>query len=235
MRIALISDVHANEIALGAVLAQIAACGGADELWSLGDETGYGARPNEVVSTLERICALRLAGNHDLVVTHSASPFHMRSREALRGVRHAQAELSEACFESLAGLRPEARRHGVACYHGSPDNPAWGFVGPKERDGARESLLAADADILCVGHTHIPYVWQLDGGELRGVRPAPGATIELAPKAIVNPGSVSAPPSRPPIAWWCLLDLAARAVTFRSAAYSGAAVHQQYLDAGLAR
>ena len=61
MRIAVISDIHANLHALEAVLADIDRRG-ADEIWCLGDVVGYGPRPNECVDLVrERADALRSA------------------------------------------------------------------------------------------------------------------------------------------------------------------------------
>ncbi len=51
MRIALISDVHANLVALEAVLAD-AEGRGAEAIWNLGDTVGYGPDPNGVVARL---------------------------------------------------------------------------------------------------------------------------------------------------------------------------------------
>ena len=67
MRVAVLSDVHANLHALEAVLADVDA-GGFDELWFLGDLVGYGPRPNHCVAVLRERATACLAGNHDLVV-----------------------------------------------------------------------------------------------------------------------------------------------------------------------
>ena len=67
MRIAVLSDVHANLHALEAVLAEVDK-DGVDELWCLGDVVGYGPKPNECVALVQARTAICLAGNHDLVV-----------------------------------------------------------------------------------------------------------------------------------------------------------------------
>ncbi len=68
MKVAVISDVHANLPALEAVLAAIDA-EGADELWCLGDLTGYGAEPAGCIEFVLDRADVCLAGNHDMVVT----------------------------------------------------------------------------------------------------------------------------------------------------------------------
>src|SRR5205823_11680152 len=67
LRIALITDVHANLPALRAVLDDVAEAG-VDETWCLGDLVGYGAQPDECVALAREACNVWLVGNHDLVV-----------------------------------------------------------------------------------------------------------------------------------------------------------------------
>src|SRR5438477_12105223 len=72
MRIAILSDIHANYHALEATLAAVDA-DGVDEIWCLGDTVGYGPRPNRCCAVVAARAALCLAGNHDLAVTGSPS------------------------------------------------------------------------------------------------------------------------------------------------------------------
>ena len=67
MRVAVISDVHANEHALTAVLGAIDAAA-PDELWCLGDTVGYGPAPNRCCELVSGRARVSLIGNHDLVV-----------------------------------------------------------------------------------------------------------------------------------------------------------------------
>ena len=62
MRIAVLSDVHSNLVALDAVLAH---AGPVDAVWHLGDIVGYGPDPDGVVARLVAIGALGVRGNHD--------------------------------------------------------------------------------------------------------------------------------------------------------------------------
>src|SRR4051812_19555675 len=75
MRIALMSDIHGNSIALDAVLADIAHAGGVDEHWVLGDIVALGPDP---IGVLERIVALPelsvLRGNTDRYVVTGDRP-----------------------------------------------------------------------------------------------------------------------------------------------------------------
>src|SRR5436190_7156321 len=67
MRIAVISDIHANYHALEAVLAAIRR-EGPDQVWCLGDLVGYGPRPNDCTTTVKNAVRVCLVGNHDLGV-----------------------------------------------------------------------------------------------------------------------------------------------------------------------
>ena len=62
MKIAVISDVHANYTALKAVLEDMSAV---DHLVCAGDITGYHRQVNEVVDLLSGVGARMILGNHD--------------------------------------------------------------------------------------------------------------------------------------------------------------------------
>ena len=62
MRIAVLSDIHSNLVALDAVLAH---AGTVDAIWHLGDVVGYGPDPDGVVARLTDLGAIGVRGNHD--------------------------------------------------------------------------------------------------------------------------------------------------------------------------
>src|SRR4028119_1744133 len=63
MRIAILSDIHSNYVALETVLNAI---GSYDQLWNLGDTIGYGPRPNQCMAAMREHASAMIAGNHDL-------------------------------------------------------------------------------------------------------------------------------------------------------------------------
>src|SRR5436190_1370588 len=73
MRVAVISDIHANYHALETVLAEIDAAR-VDVVWCLGDTVGYGPRPNDCCETVKSRAEQSLVGNHDLVVAGGLAP-----------------------------------------------------------------------------------------------------------------------------------------------------------------
>ncbi len=82
MRIALLSDVHANLHALDAVLADIDRRGDIDAVYHLGDLVGYSAYPNEVVDRLASRGVAGIAGNYDSTVATRYKHCGCRSESA---------------------------------------------------------------------------------------------------------------------------------------------------------
>ena len=118
MRILVISDVHANYPALGAVLK---AAGTVDETWCLGDLVGYGSDPNAVVEEMRNIPNLRfILGNHDLAAI-GMIPLTNFDGEALRTIKCHERELTLSNKEYLRSLPHELIVLGeVSLAHGSP-------------------------------------------------------------------------------------------------------------------
>ena len=88
MRIAVLSDVHANLTALDAVLAD---AGEVDAVWHLGDVVGYGPEPDAVVDRLREIGAIGVRGNHDAAAIGGSEIewFNPEARRAMEWTREA--------------------------------------------------------------------------------------------------------------------------------------------------
>ncbi|HEV3479468.1 MAG TPA: metallophosphoesterase family protein, partial [Gaiellaceae bacterium] len=128
MRVAVISDVHANLYALEAVLGEIDR-EPPDAVWCLGDTVGYGPRPNECCDVVRSRADLALIGNHDLVALGSTdvalAEFNPDAAEA--SIWTAQ-QLSEESRRFLEALEPTAELEGAQLFHGSPRDPVWEYV-----------------------------------------------------------------------------------------------------------
>ncbi len=187
MRLALISDLHGNAVALDAVLADIHRRGGADHHWVLGDLVALGPDP---IGVLERITELRgvtvISGNTDrYVVTGERPPPSLDAAAEDPGLVPVIAEVA-ATFAWTAGnvhaagwmpwlaARPTevrmtlpdgTRLLGVHASPGCDDGPG---INPIDTDGELLGRLAdADADVVFGGHTH----WPVDriAGSMRAV------------------------------------------------------------------
>ncbi len=216
MRIAVISDIHANLHALEAVLAAVDA-NGVEALWCLGDIVGYGPRPNECVELLRERADVCLAGNHDLVVLGKIDSFAFTG-EAAAAATWTRTVLDAASERFLAGLEPSARAFGAELFHGSPRDPAWDYV--LDEHAAYLSFRATSAPLVLVGHSHVA-LQIADSDPLQGDQAPAGTTIELnATRRILNPGSVGQPRDGDPRAAWLVIDTTSRRATFCRTDYS---------------
>ena len=229
MRIAVLSDVHANLHALEAVLCELDA-GGVDQLWFLGDLVGYGPKPNECTALLQERAAICLAGNHDLVVLGKI-PIAAFAGEAAAAARWTQAVLDEPARAFLDALQPSASVPGAGLFHGSPRDPVWEYV--LTDDAAEAAFALTEEPIVLVGHSHVALEIS-DGDDLRGGQ-APAATeLELGRlRRLLNPGSVGQPRDGDPRASWLEIDNDARRATFRRTDYPVELTQAEMREVGL--
>ncbi len=82
MRIAIVSDIHANQTAFDAVLAHAKSIG-YDMMVCLGDVIGYGPDPVECIDGVRDNCEWALLGNHDFAVLYEPTNFNRAAREAV--------------------------------------------------------------------------------------------------------------------------------------------------------
>ncbi len=212
MRVALLSDVHANREALQAVLAQL---GPVDALWVTGDTVGYGPDPSDVLALLGERGAVLVQGNHDLAVA-TGEGLMLFNEHAAKAAELQRAWLSPSERDTLAGLPRVAAHEGFTLCHGSLRDPLWEYV--SSAGAARASLARAGTPHGCVGHTHVPAVF-VAGGATRLLRPAEGDVVPLAPRSLVNPGSVGQPRDGDPRASYVVLDTTAGTAAFYRASY----------------
>jgi diadenosine tetraphosphatase ApaH/serine/threonine PP2A family protein phosphatase len=231
MRVAVMSDVHANYHALEAVLEQIDAAR-VDAIWCLGDIVGYGPRPNECCETVEARADRCLVGNHDLVVLGELSVSDFNDEAAAAAVWTAEV-LTPASRTFLERLKPVARMDGVDLFHASARDPVWEYVLTEE--AARGTFELAEAPLLLVGHSHVALALSYDGGDLAGGLAPAGTEVELNGRWLLNPGSVGQPRDGDPRAAWLLLDLERRFAAFHRVAYSIKTTQAEMRERGLPR
>lgn len=236
-RVAVISDVHANLVALEAVLAAIDA-EGVDEIWCLGDTVGYGPRPNECCRLVQERSTVCLVGNHDLVALGSAGVDVAEfNPEAAAAARWTANELDEHSRAFLEALHPEAWRGEAAMFHASARDPVWEYVLTSE--AAVASLEATEERLVLVGHSHVALALAWDGDAIEGGLAPEGTEAELSPRRwLLNPGSVGQPRDGDARAAWLLVDDDASRATFRRVTYpidqTQAEIREQGLPAALA-
>jgi len=232
MRIAVLSDIHANLPALEAVLA---ALGSVDAVWHLGDVVGYGPHPDEVVARLRMLGAIGVRGNHDAAAL-GVLDTEWFNADARRAVEWTAKRISPDTRDWLAGLPVRAELGEITLVHGSPRDETWEYV--TSTSDARENLAAFATPYCLYGHTHLPAAWRAGAGRVEPLRPAPGFALPLDERRLLlNPGSVGQPRDGDPRASALVLDTAARRATWHRVAYpiatTQAAMRAAALPAGL--
>ncbi len=165
-RIALFSDIHGNVPALDAVLADIAASG-IEEVYCLGDLVGYGPDPAGVIERIRSAGIPTIMGNYDEGVGNRRGEcgcYYATDQARSDGAASyafTDAALGDADRAWLVALPGEIRleHEGVRILlaHGSP-RKINEYLLLDRRDAQLVRLAdAAGADVVCVGHVHIPY------------------------------------------------------------------------------
>ncbi|HEV8598958.1 MAG TPA: metallophosphoesterase family protein [Gemmatimonadales bacterium] len=175
MHYALISDIHGNEPALAAVLDHIAHRSPAAATYHLGDLVGYGPAPNEVVQLLLSRGIPGVAGNYDSTVAtsyqHCGCRYEDPKQEALSHVSFewTKSHASEATRSFLGTLpfRIDLRPLGghlagptVFLLHGNQVLNTVYVTEDRPDDFLEKmatALSAKGGDVVCFGHTHIPW------------------------------------------------------------------------------
>ncbi len=210
MKVALLSDIHANLVALEAVLAEV---GAADEVWVMGDSVGYGPDPGDVLAALRGRGARLVAGNHDRAVGTGAGLELFNPAARTAALLHREWLTAEE-RDRLAALPLTFAEGGFTVCHGSPRDPLWEYV--FDADTAAAAMRSAPTPHCCNGHTHVPKVHDLAGG-----------------RRMINPGSVGQPRDGDPRAAYAWLDSATAAVELRRVGYDIARTQERMRARGL--
>src|SRR5579864_934971 len=167
MKLGLIADIHSDIRALEATLRWLDQLG-VGSVVCAGDLVGYGTQPDEVVALVRERAIHCIRGNHDRWA------LERRQVIGLRGWK--PAEFADATWEFLSSLPAERSillgGRKLVLHHGSPASDLEYVTPYKDLPASVEQFWAeSDAQILVLGHTHIPMI---DRGS-RGI--------------IINPGS----------------------------------------------
>ena len=242
MRIALLGDIHSNLAALRAVLDHAEARHPVDRLWVLGDTVGYGPHPNECIALLRRYAQDAVVGNHDLAALGrlDTSTFNSYARVASAWTADALNDDSRLYLEAQPEVvvpRKDDGRDDWTLVHGTLRDPVVEYLFSPA--AALAHLRLQTTPFGAVGHTHIPAIAQLDGGEGLATFAAllDGAVIELdgGGRVVLNPGGVGQPRDGDPRAAYALYDDGAGVVTFHRVPYDIAATQRAMETAGLPR
>jgi diadenosine tetraphosphatase ApaH/serine/threonine PP2A family protein phosphatase len=237
MKLALLSDLHANRQALETCLAD-ARARGATQFAFLGDLVGYGAEPSAVLDRVMDMAeqgAWVLRGNHD---DAAVAPLQGSSRPDQAGAAWTCAQLSAAQRQFLAGLPLVVRTDFILLVHASAREPQrWDYV--EDAIGARGSLDAAGAEgatHVFGGHVHEQRLFFQGAG--RGVmafEPTAGVPIPVPRhrRWLATVGSVGQPRDGRRDAMYALFDSTSMRMVFVRVPYDHEAAARAIRQAGL--
>jgi putative phosphoesterase len=211
MRLAIISDIHANIAALEAVLDDLQHQN-VEALYCLGDLVGYAAHPIEVIDRIHRDGTPTIMGNYDDGVGFDRDECGCAYRDPEEqrlgdlSLRWTQRTVTSDRKEFLCSFQPEIRfeldSKRVRLVHGSPRRMNEYLFEDRPLSSFQRLAATSEADVLIFGHTHKPYTKRVDG------------------VLFVNAGSVGKPKDGDPRACYVVMDTSGDVtVDFRRIAY----------------
>jgi diadenosine tetraphosphatase ApaH/serine/threonine PP2A family protein phosphatase len=228
MRIAVLSDIHSNLVALDAVLAH---AGTLDGVWHLGDVVGYGPDPDGVVARLADVGAVGVRGNHDAAAL-GGPEIEWFNPEARAAVEWTARAISPATRDWLSALPERHVVGGVTLVHGSPRDPLREYVSSVDIAQANLAVLATTMGLH--GHTHVPVAFAAEGDRTLVDTAGDGTTwTGGGRRSLVNPGSVGQPRDGDPRSSYLVLDPEAATVTWHRVGYDIPSVQAAIRAAGL--
>jgi len=167
VKLALVTDLHANRQAVEAVL-EHARNQGAERLVFLGDFVGYGADPGWVVERVRQEVArgaIAIQGNHDAAVAAGGSSSMRAAVVAL--IEWTRSKLSKDQLDFLARLPLASEQEDTLYVHANAFAPAeWAYIGG--RADAVRSLQATRCRLTFCGHVHEPRLYHLSTAPVAG-------------------------------------------------------------------
>lgn len=238
MRLALMSDLHANLHALQACLAH-AREQQVTQYAFLGDLVGYGADPGAVVDLVMGLAeegALVLKGNHDEMAARPPEGQQTLGETTARWT-HAQLDAGQRAYLDSLPMTQQLDR--ALLVHATVDEPElWRYV--YDAAVARQSLDAASAQeqvrYVFGGHVHRQSLYyRAADGQLVPFVPTPGVPIPVSARRhwLATIGSVGQPRDGSPKAMYTLYDSEQSELTFHRVAYDHHAAADAIRRAGL--
>jgi len=223
VRLAVISDIHANLEALTKTFELVNQLG-AEEILCLGDIVGYGAEPNECIEAVRSRCNAILKGNHDAAAVDLsvADTFTANARLSAAWTHKALGKENRDFLDSLPFLHA---KESALFVHATPCVPQeWDYI-LTEYD-ASASFRCFEKSLCFIGHTHVPVIFG-ENGKARQIR--------RNDRFIVNVGSVGQPRDGNPKLSFGVFDSAAWEYQNVRSEYNIKDASEKILRAGLPR
>jgi diadenosine tetraphosphatase ApaH/serine/threonine PP2A family protein phosphatase len=234
MRLAVLSDIHANREAFAACLAD-AEARGAERIVLLGDIVGYGADPAWCVARARELAAsgaVVVKGNHDEAAVADRGGMNADAAAAAAWTR---ARLDPADKAFLDALPLEVEEEDRLYVHADARDPArWNYV--QDAEDARRNLDAVPNRVILCGHLHVPALYGLTAAaKLVSFRPVPGVPVPLTrPRRwLAVLGAVGQPRDGDPSAAYAMLDTEANELSTVRVPYDVMTAAEKVRAAGL--
>jgi putative phosphoesterase len=179
MRIAVISDLHGNSVALDHCLDEIQSSQ-VDQIICLGDVATLGPDPVGVVERIQSLGCINILGNHDefmidlkKVHEYSKVPVVVRAVEWCHQLLSPQQRAFFKTFKTEHEIKVGPQR--IRFFHGSPTSHSEDITANMSPAKLDQLVGPVEGDVLVFGHTHLQMVVQHQG------------------RYIVNPGSLGSP------------------------------------------
>ncbi len=195
MKIAIISDVHSNLYAMETVVSYINN-NKIEFTISVGDLLGYACYPEEVYKELIKLKHISIIGNHDagVIGTTSIDLFNYAAKKAINWTKK---RISKELKEYLSSLKYKEIYNEFTVVHGTFIYPEkWHYL--LNIREAENQLRYLDTRIGIVGHSHIPFILEIDKNNSIKKIESNEYILKKDRRYILNPGSVGQPRDRDP-------------------------------------
>jgi predicted phosphodiesterase len=234
VRYLILSDIHANWEALGAVVEH--ATGSFEQILCCGDLIGYGADPNLAVEWVRANCAAVVRGNHDKACTGLDDLEWFNPVARMAALWTAQVLTPQNADYARALPKGPFAIGGFQMVHGSALDEDEYVLGPAE---AELAFAYMESRVEFFGHTHVQggFLWNRSRVEILNRVAARGnrQLLEIDPTCayMINPGSIGQPRDGDPRAAYAIYDTNAGIVTYHRVPYDIAGAQKKIREAGL--
>ncbi len=230
MKIALISDIHANLEALEAVLKDCATQK-VEAVHCLGDVVGYGADPGPCLELINERCRTKLLGNHEYAAL-GLLPTDLLNQVARSSLSWTHDQLTDRHFAIIAEFTLELIENDLHLVHSSPFEPdKWHYV--LTQIEAKEAFAHAKTRLCFLGHSHLPAIFgeNHDGS----VRQQVGHDFlpDEECRYLINIGSVGQPRDNDPRACYVTCDTSEGDIEYHRVEYDIARARAKMAQARL--
>jgi predicted phosphodiesterase len=233
MKIAVISDIHANLYALKEVAKDIVSQK-IETIYCLGDVVGYGPHPQECLEMVSKYAKECVKGNHEDAMDNAETYFSLNPR-AQAGVKYSKEHLSRELLDVTKKLPYTVLLKDldmVLCHGSYSDANDFNYINSPAR--AKTEIGILPCRICVIGHTHNPFVFGSKNGLYEDL--PDNLCLDKDEKFIVNVGSVGQPRDGDVRSCYCLLEIDNNrniTVNFRRVFYDIQKTADSMISAGL--